>query len=80
VARKRGLASKKKEGLVVTTETTQTGNLKFDFIDRISSADLTVTDLETGQSVTLKTEIISKVPGLESMNTKSILKEFTRKI
>ncbi|MDR3591258.1 MAG: hypothetical protein P4N41_16515 [Negativicutes bacterium] len=64
----------------MVTETTRTGNLKFEFIDRIGSADLTVTDIETGQSVTLKTETISKVPGLESMNTKSILKEFTRKI
>lgn len=79
VGEKKRLASKK-GGVFLVTETTQTGNLRFEFIDRIGSADLTVTDTDTGQSVTLRTETISRVPGLESMNTKSILKEFTRKI
>ena len=51
-----------KEVSSVTIEITQTGNLKFEFIDRIGSADLTVTDTTTGQSVTLKTETIGSVP------------------
>ncbi|MDR3592850.1 MAG: hypothetical protein P4N41_24590 [Negativicutes bacterium] len=64
----------------MAVERTKTGNLEFEFHDHIGSAHLIITDTDTGQSVTLKSETISAVLGLESMNTKSILKEFTRKI
>jgi hypothetical protein len=62
----------------VANETTQAGNLKFELADLIGDAVLIITDTDTGQFVTLRSDSISKTP--ERMTARAILKEFLHHI
>ncbi|MDR3592227.1 MAG: hypothetical protein P4N41_21420 [Negativicutes bacterium] len=59
-------------------ETIQAGNLKFELDDLIGNAVLTITDMNTKQSVSLRSEAISKTP--DRMQARAILKEFLHHI
>lgn len=57
-----------------------TGNVRFEFDDHIGSALLTITDIQTAQSIVLNSETISKAPKLDRITAEAILREFSRKI
>jgi len=62
----------------VARETIQAGNLRFDLDDLVGDAVLIITDTDTGQFVTLRSDAISNTPG--RMTARAIIKEFLHHI
>jgi hypothetical protein len=70
----------RREGFLISIETAQTENVRFEFDNQITSAVLTITDITTGQSVVLDSAAITKAPKINRITAESILREFSRKI
>jgi len=67
-------------GFNIPILTVQTETIQFAFDDQVTNAVLTITDVQTGKSVVLNSEIIKKAPKPERITAESILKEFSRKL
>jgi hypothetical protein len=70
----------RREVFLISSETAQTENVRFEFDNQITSAVLTITDIKTGHCVVLDSAAISKAPKVARIAAESILREFSRKI